>query len=86
MAFTSPSLSSVSTGADNFCAALQIATRVSWLSTLNAPTAKCSFRERAINSRAFIQLWRISLIVIVVSIILSAKKMDFKCVKLLFIF
>ena len=52
IAWTSPWLTSTSTGDSLAWAARATATSVSWLSTLNAPTAKCSSRLRAISSRA----------------------------------
>src|SRR5689334_20064125 len=61
IASTSPLLISTITGAFLALAARQTAIRVSLLSRLKAPTAKCSARARSIRARAFWQLFRISL-------------------------
>src|SRR5450830_1452518 len=62
IAVTSPSLASTMTGALSRRAARATAIRVSWLSMLNAPTAKCSLRLRCMRSRAravFSRIWLI---------------------------
>src|SRR5690349_10799251 len=86
MATTSPWLTSTSTGDWSFWAALHTAISVSWLSTLNAPTANFWLRLRCMRWRARTVLSRICLIVSPIAFSLKPLMISWYAVDELFCF